>query len=326
VISVIIPVYNAEKWIERCVQSVQNNTYQEIEIICVNDGSTDHSLAILEKMKEKDDRIVIVDQKNAGVSAARNAGMSIARGGEIAFIDADDWVHTRYFEVLHTMLKESDADVASCRFLRTNQFCANDCRTRTEEKYNVISGKEAFSDFGVKAYVWGKLYRTDLFMNLAFDVNLKFGEDTAFNFLAYQNCKEVAVTNQKLYFYYYNSNSASNTVNGCEMFKRAYFCLEHMNDAKEEFKEEFLLDALKLALAYRYELMFTSSAKAAKREAIEIYCRAMQWKHYLARKERMQYALLIHIPPLYRFYRIAANRTMLAWEKNQKQRRKESRK
>lgn len=97
-ITVIIPVYNVENYLERCLKSILYNTYTNLEIICVNDGSTDNSKKILESYSKRDKRVVVINKKNAGVSSARNAGIKIATGEYIAFVDSDDWIHEKYFE------------------------------------------------------------------------------------------------------------------------------------------------------------------------------------------------------------------------------------
>ena len=99
-ISVIVPVYNTQPFLERCLQSIINNTYKNIEIICINDGSTDRSLNILNVYAAQDNRIILVNQHNRGISAARNAGLNIATGEYISFIDSDDWIHPDYFKLL----------------------------------------------------------------------------------------------------------------------------------------------------------------------------------------------------------------------------------
>ena len=99
-ISVIIPIYNTAAYLPRCLDSILQNTYRSLEIICVNDGSTDDSAVILERYAAADSRIIAVNQENAGVSAARNTGLDMATGDFIAFVDSDDWVHPQYFEIL----------------------------------------------------------------------------------------------------------------------------------------------------------------------------------------------------------------------------------
>ena len=112
-ISVIIPVYNTAPYLKRCLDSVLGSTYRNLEVICVNDGSTDESLSILEHYQELDDRIVVINQNNRGLSAARNTGMAKATGEFLSFVDSDDWVHPQMFELLRNAMDE-DVTMAAC--------------------------------------------------------------------------------------------------------------------------------------------------------------------------------------------------------------------
>ena len=113
-VSVLIPVYNVEKYLSRCLDSLINQTLTDIEIICVNDGSTDGSLKILKQYQEKDNRIVIVDKKNGGLPSARNAGLDRARGQYVGFVDSDDYVEPSMFETLYKTAKKKNSEVVIC--------------------------------------------------------------------------------------------------------------------------------------------------------------------------------------------------------------------
>ena len=119
-ISVIIPVYNVQDYLPRCLDSVINNSYRNLEIICVNDGSTDRGLEILRDYEKKDSRIHVFSKKNGGLSSARNEGLKHCTGKWVAFIDSDDWIHKNYFEVLLNHQKENDYDVVVCNYVRTS--------------------------------------------------------------------------------------------------------------------------------------------------------------------------------------------------------------
>ncbi len=116
-ISVIIPVYNTEVYLPRCLDSIINNDYRNLEIICVNDGSTDNSLSVLRRYEKEDERIIVIDVPNGGVSKARNIGLDKASGEFIAFVDSDDWVHRQYFSMLIDVQRRFDSDVTACNYL-----------------------------------------------------------------------------------------------------------------------------------------------------------------------------------------------------------------
>lgn len=113
-VSVVIPVYNVEKYLDKCIQSVLSNSYRSIELICVNDGSKDKILSILQKYARLDKRVKVIDQQNGGVSSARNAGIKYSTGKYLAFIDADDYVSSDYFEKLVSSAEEYNADIVAC--------------------------------------------------------------------------------------------------------------------------------------------------------------------------------------------------------------------
>ncbi len=114
IISVIIPVYNTEEYLPRCLDSILNNTYKNLQVICVNDGSVDNSLRILNEYASKDSRVLVIDKENEGVSVARNVGLEYAQGEYISFIDSDDWIHNNYFELLYKESIKNSVDVICC--------------------------------------------------------------------------------------------------------------------------------------------------------------------------------------------------------------------
>ena len=115
-VSVIVPIYNVEKFLKRCLDSIINQTLKDIEIICVNDGSTDGSAEILDQYKNLDNRIIVLNCKNQGPSVARNTGMKIARGEYVSFVDSDDWIDNDFLEKLYVAAKKHDAD-AACTYI-----------------------------------------------------------------------------------------------------------------------------------------------------------------------------------------------------------------
>ena len=120
-ISVVVPIYNTSIYLSKCLESLINQTYKDIEIICINDGSTDNSLEILNKFQKKDNRIKIITQENQGLSAARNKGIVEANGEYISFIDSDDWVDLDFFEKLITALEKEHADIAAGSIIRARK-------------------------------------------------------------------------------------------------------------------------------------------------------------------------------------------------------------
>lgn len=161
-VSVIVPVYNVENYLARCLNSLINQTLHEIEIICINDGSSDNSLNILEEYSNKDARIRVVNQENKGLSKSRNTGIDLATGEYISFVDSDDWVDENFLEVLYNAAKEHDADIAATDVAVVRSTAVKDyirfenvaIYTDTIQKYNICKCPE-------KCNIWNKIYKLD---------------------------------------------------------------------------------------------------------------------------------------------------------------------
>ncbi len=179
-VSIIVPVYNVEKYLGRCLDSLVMQTLEDIEIICVNDGSPDNSLAILEEYAAKDTRIRIINQENAGLSCARNAGLQIAQGEYIAFVDSDDWVDLDFFKKLYDTAKKHDTDIAVAGIMRLHKFGKKFYLKFTEEIVtNDLNKKFELCDVPDRSYVWNKIYKKEVLLNN----NIKFVEN-----LIYEDC------------------------------------------------------------------------------------------------------------------------------------------
>ena len=124
-ISVIVPVYNTADYLHICLNSILSNTYKNLEVICVNDGSKDNSSQILHELAEKDSRVKIIEQENQGVSVARNNALDAANGEYISFVDSDDWLHPQYYEILLYLLEEKKSDIAVCQFKNCKEYEAD---------------------------------------------------------------------------------------------------------------------------------------------------------------------------------------------------------
>lgn len=180
-ISIIVPVYNTEKYLDKCISSLINQTLKEIEIICINDGSTDNSLKILEKFASKDKRIKIFSQENQGQSAARNFGIKHATGEYLGFVDADDWVDLKYFEELYSSAKKYDCDIACSGFKRCGRFRKSIRKSFSELNVYINTSEKAKADqLPNQNYVGNKIYRRENWLK----AGLKFEEGRVFEDLA----------------------------------------------------------------------------------------------------------------------------------------------
>lgn len=216
-ISVIVPVYNTEKYLERCVKSLIQQTYRSIEIILVNDGSTDKSFEICKKLQEKYKNIILINKKNGGSSSARNAGIAVAHGEYISFLDSDDWVTQDCYEYMLNLAVTNNAEVADIMVAQVKS--KDDKVLSTDEKIEVFSGRKILEHYlyrgmketnGAPYSACRKLYQKKLFNDDTFYfVEKTVNEDICFNYRILSKCRRIAVSNQVKYFYFQGEKSIS---------------------------------------------------------------------------------------------------------------------
>ena len=219
-ITVIVPVYNVEDYLDKCLDSVIKQTYKNIEIIVVNDGSTDNSGEICQEYAQKDNRITYVEQENGGLSDARNAGLERMTGSYVTFVDSDDWIEQDYVEVLYNKLTEYQADVSVGNYYSYNEdegmyyFHINGDSYYEKVFDNVSIFENLYESQEMKSFAlisaWGKLYKASLFDYIRFDKG-KLGEDGYMNQKLYLLVQKVIYINQGLYAYRQRSGSITKT-------------------------------------------------------------------------------------------------------------------
>jgi glycosyltransferase involved in cell wall biosynthesis len=202
-VSIIIPVYNSEKFLSRCLDSILNQSFNNFECILIDDGSTDSSLSICEQYRNSDNRFVVIHQKNSGVSAARNKGLEIARGRYICFIDSDDSSQINMLEKLVVAIEKSNADVVCCGYTENyaiRKISDKDFILDNVSPIEIIHFLEMRQAFGL---VWNKLYRKELldYNKIIFAISTKFGEDMLFNLQYFRQVKSVYISSDYLYNY-----------------------------------------------------------------------------------------------------------------------------
>lgn len=209
-ISVIVPVYNTERYLRLCINSLLRQTYQDIEIILINDGSTDSSGSICDEYAALDQRIRVFHKQNGGVSSARNCGIEAARGEYIAFVDSDDYVEPGMLSAMYHKITEEDVDLVICGYTKVLDTCSifHYC----DDSY--LSGGADICRFILHcrswclfASIWNKLYRRDLIRKL-FHQNISLGEDMIFNLDYLENCQTVSCIPQCYYYYRQNQNNS----------------------------------------------------------------------------------------------------------------------
>lgn len=209
-ISVIVPIYNTEKYLERCIRSIMNQTYKNIEIIAVNDGSTDNSLGILEKLKCEDDRIIIINQENMGVSKARNKGLNCATGDFIGFVDSDDFIEKDMYEIMINHLIEENADLCRIKAFIYNREGGIEEISKERNIYtynNEVEIMNVYLQNELKIAVWDKLFRKSAVEKIRFDSSL-FNEDAAYVWEACLNSRKVVMDTKQLYHHIKRPNNS----------------------------------------------------------------------------------------------------------------------
>ena len=214
-ISIIIPCFNSEKTIEKCLISVCNQDYENIEVLIINDGSTDRTLLIAEEYRQKDSRIKIISQNNSGVSKARNVGLENISGELITFLDSDDWIEKNYCSILYKTLRENRADISICNEILEKPE-ENKKIFQEEQKLEIFEKRKAIEllleDQQIKSYPCAKLYKRKLFENILFPENLEAFEDFFTLFKVFNKAEKVVKTNAKLYHYIQYNNSLSHNL------------------------------------------------------------------------------------------------------------------
>ena len=212
-ISVIVPIYNVEKFLPQCLDSLLTQTLTELEIICVNDGSPDNCSKILDDYIKKDNRIIVINKKNEGVSVARNTGIKYASGEYISFVDPDDWVEADFYQNLYKVAKESQADIVGMGFCSVKNNKKKTLHSVKEIK-TASTPEEKFKIFKMPSnnYVWNKIYKKDMIIKneLFFPIGMCY-EDIIWSSQAMEFSNLAVMIPSVGYNYRHNNNSIVNT-------------------------------------------------------------------------------------------------------------------
>lgn len=213
-VSIIVPIYKVESYLQRCLDSIVNQSYTNLEIILVDDGSPDACPQICDEYATRDNRIVVIHKNNGGLSDARNAGLDISKGKYISFVDSDDWIDTQYVETLLALITTENSDIA---FGENKPFYTN-YSTRDKKKqyfvtnYTQLESLEALFSKNLVSHTvsWGKLYKRELFINVRFPVG-RFHEDEFTTYILFSKSSKITYTNACLYYYRQRANSITSS-------------------------------------------------------------------------------------------------------------------
>ena len=273
-ISVIVPIYNVEKYLARCVGSIVNQTYKNLEIILVDDGSPDRCPQMCDDYAEKDSRIKVVHKKNGGLSDARNAGMAVATGEYISFIDSDDYVSDDFFECLLDVMNKENSDIAECsvvKFYEDNRFdeFSDDLSVKTYDTQDAMSALIAENQF--HQHVWNKLYKTELVKDIPYAVG-KLNEDEFWTYQVFGRANKVSKLNKTMYYYFQRNSS----IMGVGYNIRRLDALEGKANRQKYIENNFpdLSTQAKIDLygscMFAYQSVLKSMSGADKKKALEL--------------------------------------------------------
>lgn len=308
-ISIIIPVYNLEKYIKRTVESVLKQTYNNIEIIVVDDGSSDKSWKIIQKIAENDNRVIPIHQENGGVTSARLNGVRHSTGKWIGFVDGDDEIESDMYEILLNNAKSYNADISHCGYQmifedgRVNYFHNTGCLVQQDR----ITGlKDLLDGSLVEPGLGNKLFRRTLFHSMLHSIvmneEIKINEDLLMNYILFLNAEISIFEDRCLYHYIVRSTSASRAkLNEHRIFdpirvKKIIITLA---------KEEMFLPAQKayirtcLNVYNSIVLEKKNKYKSEKNEIRELICEKKEWFYLLSRKQQMLAHLICEVPIIY---------------------------
>lgn len=212
-LSIIIPVYNVESYLDECLSSIHNQTYKNIEIICINDGSTDNSPIILQKWAKEDSRIKVINQKNKGLSGARNTGIKYASGKYITFVDSDDFIKNNMYSLLIELAEKNELDAIGCGFeqypsgiLQSFSFKKN----KVSNFFDLLSYNTKLQSTNDLCFCWRYLFKKKILdtHNILFNEDVKIGEDVIFNTQVLCCSNKVLFINDPLYYYRTNNQNS----------------------------------------------------------------------------------------------------------------------
>lgn len=306
-ISIIVPIYNAEQYLDRCVESVVNQTYKNLEIILVDDGSIDASSQMCDNYAKKDSRIKVIHNENGGSAFARNAGIAIANGEYICFADSDDYLDNDMVEFLYNLLTENNADVARCGYytnkngVETTEF--------TDYSVKVINSLQAISDLATSGYggtPWCKLYKAQVVKNHLYEKADGCSEDILHNFRVYKDCTRLVFCDDPKYHYVIREGSVTNNTFGdgaFDIIRAKNIILDYARERNE------IMDDAVFGYVFSAYIVLSGCIRSGKyeREKEQLIKSILQYKKTIyksplySKKYKLKTILLSLSPKLYEF-------------------------
>ena len=311
-ISVIILIYNAERYLDKCLTSILENTYRNLEVICVNDGSTDGSPMILQRIKAQDPRVVVIDQENLDLERARNNGLDAATGDYIAFIDADDFVHPKYFELLLECMKTTDADMVVCgvrRFTENEEFSIE---PKPELRYKKLTAEQLAASCFPRRVVWGRLMRSRDAQTLRFPPEVRWAQDSLYNLRLIGRLDDPAIYEIDAELYYYlqiptsrfHRHAYESAIAIADWYVRHWRDPRHMKTGPWAWV--LLYHAITTTLRTRYQASLLKNRKLVRKSnaLLRPMVTDLVRDRYVRLKYKLGFAVIALFPWVYRRFRV----------------------
>lgn len=306
-ISIIVPVYNTEAYIERCLTGILAQTYPDFEVICIDDGSKDNAGKICDVYRERDDRIRVYHTENHGVSYARNYGLSLMTGRWFCFVDSDDWIEPNYIERMYELATEKRCELVACGVDKAYEYVMG-VKEKTEEIFLFETSNECIRNFicddnSMQGFTWNKLFNARKFGGIRFDETVKVNEDCLYIYQIMSVCERACLTTLPLYHWYLRPDSA------CHMrAKKADFCAAEvflqlydkltgidMDEARTVLRYNYMTSVVQVLLFAKYE-KGNAEVTLAKR-------RCKEWKKDVWNrfdvKQKLKYWYAIYVRSLW---------------------------
>ena len=321
VISIIVPSFNEEKNIKKCLDSILNQTFTDFEVLCIDDNSTDSTFDILVEYSKNDSRIIPLKNNSKGVSSARNLGLKHAKGQYIGFVDSDDCIQPQMYEFLYRAIEKNDYALAVCNYESSAEFVVREfdysckiCPARfLLSENNTFSDKKEF----LFSNVWSKLIKKELLTDICFEEH-KIGEDTVFSSNIWKNTENFCFVDLPLYRYFQNPSSITHKTQNFDILYQIIFTIakayENLKHHKDTFISSFYLDKeIKYLLSLRFGVRnlkdnkkYKQSIKALFKKYISAYLKCKDIKF----TEKIIVITFYIFPFLYAIYRKSLDKTL----------------
>ena len=297
-ISVIVPIYNVEQYLRRCIDSIINQTYKNLEIILIDDGSTDNSSTICDEYCKKDKRIKVIHKNNEGVSSARNKGIELSKGKYIVFIDSDDYVSNEHIEVLYDCIISNNVDLVISNLIDISE---DGIILNNEEKESFLMNKdqclkELLSEDNFYHLCCGNIYRKDLLEKIRFNCKYRIAEDLDFLYRYIKHIRSAYFLSKNTYYYLKREGSATNSIYSekwNDELKICNFIISEMVELENNFHKYAKRKYIRLNINQAYRFKLNKNQTKILKNNIKIYKNEMFNSKLFDNKEKLKVSLFL---------------------------------